>query len=88
VDTAREAHPAESAEVQCYTLPDDEELRAALTRKLRRRSITMEERWYAQALLDAVQAYEELTPTGTLVVIRDVLGPCVTDEEIRRSVST
>lgn len=78
---------AESAEIQCYTLPDKGELTAELRKKLRWRSLPMEERWYAQALLDAVHAYERIVPTGAIVVIRGVLGPCIADDEIERLMS-
>jgi hypothetical protein len=76
-------------QVACYRLPDGGVLAGSLERSFRRKRIRernpQEERWFRLLLLEAVRAWEGLVGEAALVVLREVLGPTMTDEELKNS---
>lgn len=75
----------ETVSMLCYVLPDDGLLDAHLRRRLRRRNLFPETRWYYQRLLEALHAWEENVPESVLIVVRRVLGGLLSDAEIEAS---
>jgi hypothetical protein len=77
----------EDRELFCYLLPDQGRLVPALRDKLRKksgRSRTNDElRWLLSSLLEAATSWEGVCQEAAIVMIRQVAGPTVTDEEIQ-----
>jgi hypothetical protein len=68
----------------CYHLPDGGVLAGSLERPFREQE-PPEERWLRLLLLEAVRAWAGLVDEAALVVLREVVGPTVTDEELKNS---
>jgi hypothetical protein len=73
-----------------YLLPDEDQLLNKLKKcsSSRNKSILQESKWYWTILRHAVQAWDPLVTNATLIVIREVLGGLVEDEEIEKSLTT
>jgi hypothetical protein len=80
----------DSTEIRCCSLPDENQLLDELKKRSasRRASIPQELRWYWTILQQAVRAWDSLVIDATIVVIRDVIGGLVDDEEIEKSMTT
>jgi hypothetical protein len=75
-------------ELACYSLDDDGCLEELLEESLRpkpTRTNPPEYHWYHSRLLEAVRAWRPLVGDELLIVLRQVLGGTVTDEEVRQS---
>ncbi|MGD9646115.1 MAG: hypothetical protein AB7U73_10425 [Pirellulales bacterium] len=75
-------------ELLCYALPDGGALDDLLRRRLRRRGIDDEARWYWRVLREAISSWQPLVEESVLVVVRRVVGGLVTDEETTDAMST
>lgn len=69
-----------------YRLPDGGRLqraiRLALRKTLARERAVQESHWLLTILLEALLSWQELTSHAVLVLVRDVIGPLVCDEEV------
>ena len=76
-------------ELLCYIFPDDGELQANLSRRMRRKSIQsrnpQETKWYLVNLMEACVAWDKVAGNAAIVVVRKVLGGLVEDEQIADS---
>lgn len=73
-------------ELMLYRLPDKGRLERRLQAALRsRRAICQEERLYLTILLESTVAWESMTGDATIIVIRDVYGPSLADDEIEEA---
>lgn len=73
-------------QLACYRLPDGGVLARWLEqtprRKRVREQIPQEQLWFRLLLLEAVRAWERLVDEAAVVVLREVVGPTVLDEEL------
>lgn len=83
---------ADRFELWCYPLPDDGSLAKRLQASTRLKRIQnrhpQEERWFTMDLLEATLAWDGMTETAVLVVLREVLGGLVEDSELEESFGT
>ena len=77
---------ADQYEIFAYRLPDGGALSAHLAAVGPRQSA--EEGWFVSRLREAVGAWQELVESAVLVVLRHVVGPSASDEEVRASLRT
>jgi hypothetical protein len=85
---AIEVH-ADQHQLWCYTLPDGDllakSLQAATRLKRIRSRSAQEERWFTIQLLEAVLAWTPIIEVAAIVVVRQVFGGFVEDQEIKDS---
>jgi hypothetical protein len=83
---------SDNEELLCYRLPDENSLRTALERQLRRKPAKerdpQELRWYLLALLEACRAWEKIVDTSAIVVVRRVVGALIEDRDIHTSLES
>ena len=66
----------------CYALPDGGRLCRALRAALARKARSQEGRCFVTVMLEAVTAWENVVPDGTVVVLRRTTGPLALDSEV------
>jgi hypothetical protein len=73
-------------EMACYPMPDGEMLRNHLKKMLRQRTFSPPElKMFLLTLREAVEAWELVVPKSSIILIREVVGPIVHDEEMIKS---
>ena len=76
----------DNLQVYAYPLPDGGRLARHLANAGAQQF--QEYDWYVQRLREAVAAWDQLVDHAILVVVRDVVGATVTDDQIRDSLTT
>jgi hypothetical protein len=77
---------ANRSEIYAYSLPDDGRLKKHLAAAGAQQF--QESDWFVGRLREAVDAWDTLVDRAALVVIRQTLGGCATDEEVKASTRT
>ncbi len=70
-----------SLNLLCYAIPDGNLLHAHLGRELRRKGLAQEAKWYLQILHEAATARCPVVEEAAIVVVRQVIGGLVADDE-------
>jgi hypothetical protein len=76
-------------EVACYSLPDGKLLEGHLKKLLRRRIFSPPEfKMFLLTLREAVEAWQLLIPKSSIILIREIVGASVQDDEMMDSLKT
>jgi hypothetical protein len=80
---------ANNLEITVYRLPDggrlEQFVRLMLRRKHLRERRPQEDRWFYTILLEALLSWESLVEDSVLLLVRDLVGGLLLDEEIERA---
>jgi hypothetical protein len=73
-------------DVFCHLLgPAADTLRQSAINQLRSEHFAVESGWFLQRMHEALEAWNELSPDGVIVIVREVIGALVEDREIEHS---
>lgn len=72
-------------ELLCYAIPDGNALEEHLRRALRRKHFAEETKSYLRILQEAATAWQALVAKAAIVVLRQLIGGLVEDDEIRQA---
>jgi hypothetical protein len=77
-----------TTELYSYRLPDDGTLVATLTRAIDERGFQFDEdAWFANGLRNAATFAERIASEATIVIVREVIGATLTDDDIRSALT-